>query len=1389
MKKIITIIAALSLSAASIQASDFIILSEVLYDTPLQNRTDSHKHFGQFVELYNMSPETVNLSGWSLQIQETGASFTFPDVDFPGESFMIVAFGSRDDFLGITIHNASVDDIYTAFHIIYNIMPRQEYEQFLKEGDTEETIIGWGYIIERNLILFQNSMPLPFGGATLLLKDNSGITRDSVRYTNIWISSAGGYPAAINPHRTNCPTEFNSGKFITSIQRINVTFNSAGRVNNGIWLSGGGNSEGLFDLNEEEYRSPMLSHFPIATYTAQPLPPITINNYIIMASPLVAMNSIPLNENGRMILDDLPALVTINYFDGLGRPYQTVRRAFTPLGDNLATLTEHDSFGRVIRSWLPTPVDAGIDYMPWVAFTLRSKDQYKDDRPFTENIYSEIRFANSEVYRDELVAVQAPGADMNNRRTGRAVNANQNQASTIRRFRVNNTSNQLYNAGFHNEKALISEQTTDEDGRVHITFTDNFGRTIMTRQRNWSQNHDTYYVYNDLGQLAYMLPPMASAALANRPKGDDICSEETIMQQFAFVYKYDSRGNQTAKRLPGADWVYYVFDGANRPVLRQDGNMRANNQWKVMKYDRLGRLIYTGIINREIAAAEKTMLNNTVVVEYFDGSCYDGKGYTNSYFGNIEILTVNHYDCYSVIAVVPHNNMRFQPKNGYGTAFSTFPLENNNRNGNKGLLTATAVRVLGTNEFLWTLFYYDYRGRVIQTRSNNHVGGFDIVYKAYDFAGNITKKLSEHSTNPQHSNPLTELYTFTYDHAGRLIDTFYTLVENPDWEGISVVDAEPILLSRNVYDEIGRLKRRYRHNETDIETFEYNIRNWITQIQSGDFVQRLYYNNPPARFHGTPQFAGNISAVSWTFGNVINGHRFIYDGLNRLISSYGLVNNQLCDWSMQESFSYDMNGNIMHLRRTGMNDIHDDLFMIYQGNQLMRVYDWGGSQNRHNVMEYHDRNRTGDDFAYDANGNMIKDLDRDIVTIQYNFLNLPELIQFSNGNRIMNTYAADGRKLRTEFHTARIPFTTPLATGKVQELAPSNRWVSGTIYAGHIEYRFGDFIYDIQLDRAHNAEGFVMFEPPCCTLRFAPRFNYFRRDHLGNVREVWHASVNAYCVATGNFAGQGGNFTTQRTQFMPSGVPWETSYGSRHVNNRLHNSTELIEMHGYNSSDHGWRRLHHAINRYVTMDRLAEQFPWQSPYVHANNNPIFYVDIEGDRGHPAEDAVFDPQTGRMISGPTTAIGTTYIPMQPPAQSIEMTREQVAQHDRERAQNRYHGTIRQGQSNYERFLHTISSPTDRAIVQNPLVQATVVGVTGKALLPTAKAVGNFIFTSNLCTMGAGAVDGVFRGWHEVPAGTPHIVPFINYVVPSETVSGFIYMWRNREWNRPIEEEQR
>ena len=92
----------------------------------------------------------------------------------------------------------------------------------------------------------------------------------------------------------------------------------------------------------------------------------------------------------------------------------------------------------------------------------------------------------------------------------------------------------------------------------------------------------------------------------------------------------------------------------------------------------------------------------------------------------------------------------------------------------------------------YTAFYYDDRGRVIQTRSTNHLGGTDVEYVAYDFTGNPVKRRRVHTAGGKPTQ--TETYTYTYDHAGRLTTVKHKLNSR----------AEVTLVS-NTYDELGRL--------------------------------------------------------------------------------------------------------------------------------------------------------------------------------------------------------------------------------------------------------------------------------------------------------------------------------------------------------------------------------------------------------------------------------------------------------------------------------------------------------------------------------------------------------------------------------------------------------
>src|SRR5690606_36852008 len=113
----------------------------------------------------------------------------------------------------------------------------------------------------------------------------------------------------------------------------------------------------------------------------------------------------------------------------------------------------------------------------------------------------------------------------------------------------------------------------------------------------------------------------------------------------------------------------------------------------------------------------------------------------------------------------------------------------------------------------------------------------------------------------------------------------------------------------------------------------------------------------------------------------------------------------------KEHLTYDKNGNILSLNRTGELVSEqpveiDELTYTYTGNQLQTVTDA-----TNNPDGFNDGNTTGADFMYEKFGNMIADNNKNIVEITYNHLNLPVELTFGNGGIINYIYDAAGTRL------------------------------------------------------------------------------------------------------------------------------------------------------------------------------------------------------------------------------------------------------------------------------------------------------------------------------------------------------------------------------------------
>ena len=453
----------------------------------------------------------------------------------------------------------------------------------------------------------------------------------------------------------------------------------------------------------------------------------------------------------------------------------------------------------------------------------------------------------------------------------------------------------------------------------------------------------------------------------------------------------------------------------------------------------------------------------------------------------------------------------------------------------------------------YSVMYYDDRGRLSQTVSDNHLGGMDRDFFSYDFNGNALRHL--HRQTGAGNEILSDSYTYEYDHAERLVKALHRLG-----------DAQEVILIDNVYDDLGRLSRKTFHNGLLNTSYSYNIRSWLTGITGSSFEQVLHYTDGT----GIPYYNGNISSMVWKSGedDIMRGYHFTYDNLNRLTNAvYGegsvLVQNQ--NRFNEQVTGYDKMSNILGIKRSGQTSstgygLIDDLAMSYNGNQLKSVSDRATNSVYGNGFDFKDGVNKEAEYEYDENGNMTKDLNKKILNIQYNCLNLPSRIEFENGHVISYLYDADGIKLRTT------------------HIIGSDTTV--TDYCGNVIYENGIPVK-------------LLTEAGYVTLADS-KYHYFVQDHLGNNRVVVDQSGNVEEV----------------NHYYPFGGLLSSSV-SNAVQPYKYNGKELDRKNGLDWYDYGARMYDAALGRWHAVDPMSEKYYSWSPYTYCKNNPVLRIDLDG----------------------------------------------------------------------------------------------------------------------------------------------------------------------------------
>jgi hypothetical protein len=116
------------------------------------------------------------------------------------------------------------------------------------------------------------------------------------------------------------------------------------------------------------------------------------------------------------------------------------------------------------------------------------------------------------------------------------------------------------NSGYYPAATLYKNTVTDEDGNPVTEFKNGQGQTILVRRNDGAQNVDTYYVYNEYSQLAFVLSPKAVKQISDNSN----LITDAILNELCYQYRYDGRDRLVEKRLPGKEWELMVYDKQDR---------------------------------------------------------------------------------------------------------------------------------------------------------------------------------------------------------------------------------------------------------------------------------------------------------------------------------------------------------------------------------------------------------------------------------------------------------------------------------------------------------------------------------------------------------------------------------------------------------------------------------------------------------------------------------------------------------------------------------------------------------------------------------------------------------------------------------------------------------
>jgi RHS repeat-associated protein len=556
--------------------------------------------------------------------------------------------------------------------------------------------------------------------------------------------------------------------------------------------------------------------------------------------------------------------------------------------------------------------------------------------------------------------------------------------------------------------------------KIEKSYIEAFHKTkdnLMVTYSN-GQHHFTLYYYDRAGNRIRTVSP----------KGVDFVDSRNVLPQHTYetTYAYNSLGQLIHSNSPDGGDTYIINDKLGRVRFTVGANqLAAHNRFSYVLYDELGRPRESGeaITNVEVSIDElkAKALNDENYPDLSDPDIASFKNVSQTHFNEpYPDFVYANYEQQNLVG-----NVSYRITDGDGNKgttddqvidLSSYDVHNN------ATWTAQIIPGLGINV---TEYYYNVLSGLV-TEIKYNPGRPDQFFKRFLYNSNNSMVAVETSTDyvvwttdaayQYHAHgPLKRAMIGEDNVQG--IDHTYTL------DGSLKALNHPSLLSMKDPGNDGA------------NSFAKDAFGMVLEYNADDFIRTgSVFNESGARIGaainnaGTVrnQFDGNIAAMitnTQVVDGLQNGYQasqFVYDELRRLVQSTVSKrenNSWINDGGYATAYTYDPNGNIGSLHRTGdaLQGIPmDDLEYIYEPgtNKLKQVTD----AVHEDVYTTDLSTQAVNNYQYDEAGQLVADV-AEGLEIEWTWFSKPATVTKTNGTIIRFIYGNDHQRIAKKVFT------------------------------------------------------------------------------------------------------------------------------------------------------------------------------------------------------------------------------------------------------------------------------------------------------------------------------------------------------------------------------------